>query len=259
MLSIGRLAEYVGVTPRAIRHYHSLGLLPEPERTASGYRSYRAEDVIALQRIKVLTDAGVPLARVRELMDAEPSALRAAVAELDAELSARIKALRQTRRSLAALAEGGEPFLSPEMTAMHARMREIGVSEQTLAADRDGWILVQALYPDLIQRWVGSQNNLLEDPSYRELYLLTDQAQDWAPDDPRIEELAQLTVAWTRELHARSDQLDTEAWDIDSTAYRLVTSYRRDTSPGWRRFMERVEELASDLDLTSVPRENTAP
>ena len=60
MLTIGQLADYVGVTRRAIRHYHALGLLPEPERTASGYRSYDAQDVVELHRIKVLTDAGVP-------------------------------------------------------------------------------------------------------------------------------------------------------------------------------------------------------
>ena len=109
MLSIGRLADYVGVTPRAIRHYHALGLLPEPERTASGYRSYDAQAVVDLQRIKVLTDAGVPLARVQELMDAGPPALRAAVAKLDAELAAPIPALRHTMTWLAGGAPGGAP------------------------------------------------------------------------------------------------------------------------------------------------------
>ena len=39
MLTIGQLAAYVGVTVRAVRHYHQVGLLPEPERDASGYRS----------------------------------------------------------------------------------------------------------------------------------------------------------------------------------------------------------------------------
>ncbi|MCW5953032.1 MAG: MerR family transcriptional regulator, partial [Propionibacteriaceae bacterium] len=171
MLSIGRLAEYVGVTPRAIRHYHALGLLAEPERTASGYRSYGAQDVIDLQRIKVLTDAGVPLSRVRGLMDADPETLRAAVAELDAELVARIEALRRTRRSLAALAAGGEPFLAPELAAMQAEMRELGASERALAADRVGGILVQVLSPDLVRPWVDSQTSMLDDPHYRELYL----------------------------------------------------------------------------------------
>ena len=42
MLTIGQLAAYAGVTTRAVRHYHQVGLLPEPERDASGYRTYAA-------------------------------------------------------------------------------------------------------------------------------------------------------------------------------------------------------------------------
>ncbi|WP_344167895.1 MerR family transcriptional regulator [Kribbella lupini] len=38
MLTISRLAAYAGVTVRAVRHYHQIGLLPEPERDHSGYR-----------------------------------------------------------------------------------------------------------------------------------------------------------------------------------------------------------------------------
>ena len=38
MLTIGQLAAYAGVTVRAVRHYHQVGLLPEPERDASGCR-----------------------------------------------------------------------------------------------------------------------------------------------------------------------------------------------------------------------------
>ena len=253
MLSIGRLADYVGVTPRAIRHYHALGLLPEPERTASGYRSYGAQAVVDLQRIKVLTDAGVPLARVRELRDADPPALSAAVAELDAELAARIKALRETRRSLAALAEGGEPFLVPELAAMQQKMRALGASERTLAADRDGWILGQVLYPDLIGVWVQAQGAMLDDPEYRELYLLTDQAFDWPVGDPRIEELAQRTATWVIDAYADHHPPEVREWDLDATAYRMVVTYRHDSSPGWQQLMERVQELvlAAGIDTSA--------
>ena len=208
MLTIGQLADYVGVTPRAIRHYHQLGLLPEPERTSSGYRSYAAQHVIDLQRIKVLTSAGVPLARVRELIDADPPSLRGAVAELDASLRARIGTLQRTRRSLAALAEGGQPFLPPELSAMHERMHRLGVSERTLAMERDAWILVQVLYPDAVLPWLRSQAAMLDDPAYRELYLLTDQAFDWPPDDPRIEDVAQRTLAWVSLIYAKAPPSD---------------------------------------------------
>ena len=64
MLTIGQLAAYAGVTVRAVRHYHQVGLLPEPERSSSGYRAYDADAVVALIRIRTLAEAGVPLARV---------------------------------------------------------------------------------------------------------------------------------------------------------------------------------------------------
>ena len=72
MLTIGRLASYAGVTVRAVRHYHQIGLLPEPERTGSGYRTYDAAAVVRLIQIRILADAGVPLARVQDLLEAGP-------------------------------------------------------------------------------------------------------------------------------------------------------------------------------------------
>jgi DNA-binding transcriptional MerR regulator len=78
MLTIGRLASYAGVTIRAVRHYHQIGLLPEPERDASGYRTYDAVAVVRLIRIRTLAEAGVPLARVRELLEADPQMFAAA-------------------------------------------------------------------------------------------------------------------------------------------------------------------------------------
>ena len=72
MLTISQLAAYAGVTVRAVRHYHQIGLLPEPARDRSGYRTYGAADVVRLIRIRTLAEAGVPLARVQELLDATP-------------------------------------------------------------------------------------------------------------------------------------------------------------------------------------------
>jgi DNA-binding transcriptional MerR regulator len=39
-ITIGQLADYAGVTIKAVRHYHKRGLLEEPARDASGYRRY---------------------------------------------------------------------------------------------------------------------------------------------------------------------------------------------------------------------------
>lgn len=242
MLSIGRLADYVGVTPRAIRHYHRIGLLPEPERADSGYRMYTAQDVVDLQRIKVLSDAGVPLARVRELVTAGPEEFRVGVAHVDDDIRRRIRELRSTRRSLAELMSADEPFLPPEAIAGLERMREHGVSERLLELTRDAWLLVQVLYPGLMSEWLRTQLVMLQDEQYRELYLLTGEALEWQADDPRIDDLARRTVDWAR----RNQEPDTSNWEADSLAEHLVMSYQRDSSPAWRRLMERIDELMSE-------------
>ncbi len=239
MLTISQLADYAGTTVRAIRHYHAIGLLPEPQRDASGYRSYGAQDIVDLRRIRILADAGVPLRRIGELVSASPTELRDAVAEVDRELRARIRDLQATRRQLARLADEEEPFLPEGVRELHTRMRELGIAERTLAMDREGWILTSALFPGLIEEWLEVQRGLLGHPEYGALMLATDRAFDWHPDDPRVEELAQRTVAFMRSLPLP----DTGDWDNDTTAYQLVTTYRRHESPAWARLMERTAEL----------------
>ena len=106
MLTISRLAAYAGVTVRAVRHYHQIGLLPEPERTDSGYRAYDAAAVVRLIRIRTLADAGVPLARVQDLLDAGPEEFAGGVQEIDKDLRAEIRRLQGNRKRIARLAAG---------------------------------------------------------------------------------------------------------------------------------------------------------
>ncbi|RPK59802.1 Mercuric resistance operon regulatory protein [Streptomyces sp. ADI96-02] len=101
MLTISQLAAYAGVTVRAVRHYHGIGLLPEPERDRSGYRAYDSGAVVRLIRIRTLADAGVPLARVQELLDAGPEEFADGVQEIDKGLRAEIRRLQDTRGRLA--------------------------------------------------------------------------------------------------------------------------------------------------------------
>ena len=65
MLTIGQLAADAGVTVRAVRPSHALGLLPEPARDHSGYRRYDATAVDELIKIRTLSEAGVPRSLVR--------------------------------------------------------------------------------------------------------------------------------------------------------------------------------------------------
>lgn len=51
LLRIGEVAQLSGITSNAVRYYHRIGLLPEPERTDGGYRLYDASNLLTLQRI----------------------------------------------------------------------------------------------------------------------------------------------------------------------------------------------------------------
>jgi DNA-binding transcriptional MerR regulator len=61
------LAELAGTTVRTVRYYHQVGLLPVP-RERLGYRDYDLAHVARLIRIRWLTEAGVPLSRVADML-----------------------------------------------------------------------------------------------------------------------------------------------------------------------------------------------
>jgi DNA-binding transcriptional MerR regulator len=63
---IGDAAAFVGITPRAIRHYHQIGLLPERERGADGRRRYGYPEIIRLLWIRRMADAGIALEDIRD-------------------------------------------------------------------------------------------------------------------------------------------------------------------------------------------------
>ncbi|MEV6706638.1 MerR family transcriptional regulator [Micromonospora wenchangensis] len=150
MLTIGRLASYAGVTIRAVRHYHQIGLLPEPERDASGYRTYDAAAVVRLVRIRTLAEAGVPLARVRELLDADAETFAAATTGIDRQLRSQIRTLQEHRRRIARLGGGDTLAVPAEVVDYLDRLRAAGVPPIAVQAERDGWILMAARWPDAI-------------------------------------------------------------------------------------------------------------
>jgi DNA-binding transcriptional MerR regulator len=129
MLTISQFASYAGVTVRAVRHYRQVGLLPEPERDRSGYRTYNAAAVVRLIRIRTLAEAGVPLARVQELLAADEEEFAAAVTEIDRRLRREIRELQEHRRQIARLAAGDSLALPEEVVDYLDLLRAGGVPE----------------------------------------------------------------------------------------------------------------------------------
>jgi DNA-binding transcriptional MerR regulator len=237
VLTIGQLAAHVGITIRAIRHYHQRDLLAEPVRDPSGYRRYGARAVADLIRIKTLAGAGVPLARVRQLLACGPAEFTAAVAEIDQALAQRITDLEQLRRELAGLMAGERLVLPAEVAELLDQMRSVGVSERTLTLERDGWTLLMAVSPGQVPGLATEKRTALADPQFQRLYLAWEQAYDWDPEDPRLVELAAEAAAWL-EKQALSPQPPAEGDAGISAVYSLLSAQLGTSSPAWRRLGE---------------------
>ncbi|WP_280384158.1 MerR family transcriptional regulator [Nocardia wallacei] len=115
--STREIAELAGTSLRAVRHYHEVGLLEEPERRSNGYKQYGVAHLVRLLRIKRLVDLGFSLSQIAEMGDADhhpEEALRA----LDAELAATIERLQRARMELGVILGRSAPTpidLPPEL------------------------------------------------------------------------------------------------------------------------------------------------
>ncbi|MFF7656320.1 MerR family transcriptional regulator [Streptomyces sp. NPDC007983] len=232
MITIGQLAGYVGVSTKTIRVYHDKGLLPEPDRDASGYRRYGANDAIDLIKIRTLAEAGVPLARIRDLRSATDAEYQQALREIDDELTARIRGLRATQGRLRRLAAGDLSPLPAEVGAHVEDLVRWGFTPRWVELQRDLWILVFATHPDQAITLFQEQAEILAHPALRQLFLDYDRAHDLDADDPRIDGLARRIADATRERYGPGEP---PALDAASEIPALAQGTVNAASPAWRR------------------------
>jgi DNA-binding transcriptional MerR regulator len=240
MITIGQVADYAGVTIKAVRHYHQRGLLDEPPRDASGYRRYTAEHAVRLIKIRTLAEAGVPLARIKELLGADPDQFAAAATEIDRRLRERIEELRRTRERVAQLRTGDRLFVPAHVADFLDLLRELGVSPRGVQIERDAWILVHSASPDQAAALVAQKRAVLADPEFRAIYLEFDAALEWSPHDPRLDPLAERLRQWTASLSATHGSEPVEAARhpvLDPVVARLIAA-SPPPSPAWQRLME---------------------
>ncbi len=67
-MQIGEASKATGVSAKMIRHYESIGLIPEADRRDSNYRDYGAEDVHRLGFIRRARDLGFSVTQIRDLL-----------------------------------------------------------------------------------------------------------------------------------------------------------------------------------------------
>lgn len=73
---IGELAGFLGVTPKTLRHYETIGLVPPAGRAYNGYRTYSPEAIRRARLVVGLRSLGLSTDTVRGLLKPDGRILR---------------------------------------------------------------------------------------------------------------------------------------------------------------------------------------
>ncbi|MCW8120319.1 MULTISPECIES: MerR family transcriptional regulator [Streptomyces] len=285
-VKIGDAAAFVGSTPRAIRHYHEIGLLPEPERGSDGRRRYGYEDMIRLLWIRRTADAGIALDDIR---DAFATGTDSAGAESGEDVAGILERLEETlaereaelRRQRAAVrrmrTEGSRTGLLSDFVTERLKSAPEGSLRQ---ADLDSLLVTERILGPLGAAVQATRFVVLAThPALREESDRVDDAEEAlddgvAVDDPRVAQVAAERSAFESALEAvieesgpgADDDALFDAWDTlhpaadgageaDSVSAFEATGWMPyDFSPARLRCMELAAELAADPSA----RDNTA-
>ncbi len=133
-MRIGQLADRLRLNTKTIRYYESIDLLPEPERTASGYRLYSEADVERLAFIRTAQRLGLTLDDIREILALRdqgraPCGYVTDLLQRHArELAQRIAEMQALRDELHQLVARAEEF--PDSAASYCRVIEHRVDDE---------------------------------------------------------------------------------------------------------------------------------
>ena len=126
-LRIGEIAERSGVTPRTVRYYEELGLLPRGDREHGKHRVYTEADIERLREITRLRDLlGLSLEELRTMIVAED--VRADIRKRYQETESREEQLRLLDEAL--------PHLDTQLSLVRRRLGDLQELEAELVERR---------------------------------------------------------------------------------------------------------------------------
>ena len=285
---IGDAAAFVGITPRAIRHYHQIGLLPERERGGDGRRRYGNAEIIRLLWIRRMADAGIALDDIRDAFtvaatggaDGEDE-VEGVLARLEDTLAAQEAGLQRKRASVQRMRSlGGRLGLLDDLVSGRLEAAPEGSLRQD---DLDSLLVMERMFGPLgAVMQAGRFLTLALHPGLRAEADRVDAAEEAlddtvAVDDPRVAKVAAERHAFETALmrvieesgQLEEDDAIVDAWDelhppedADAapgpnpargsrvrSAAEIMRSMPYDFSPARLRCME----LAVQLGATAAP------
>ncbi|GGM88511.1 transcriptional regulator [Lentzea pudingi] len=259
-VKIGDAAAFAGTTPRAIRHYHQIGLLQEPGRGTDGRRRYGYDDMIRLLWIRRMAEAGIGLDDVRATFDGTQD-IDENLRRLEETLAAQEADVKRQRAAVQRLRAVGSPLglLSDLVTDRLGHLPPGAVRP----SDVDALMVTERIFGPLAAAVQASTFIVLAThPELRAEEDRLDAAEaslddGVEPDDPRVEELAAQRYAHLKEIeHAiaaagleaaeaalfeRAD--DDEEPERQMSAYEAFTKMPYDFSPARLRCIELAGQL----------------
>ena len=131
-MNIGEASRESGISPKMIRHYESLGLLPTVARSAAGYRQYDAATVHTLRFVRRARDLGFGLHEIETLLQlwadgsrASSDVKRIALAHA-ADLERRVARMQAMQRTLERLAHACHGDARPDCPILDDLAGEAG-------------------------------------------------------------------------------------------------------------------------------------
>lgn len=139
MWTISRLAKRFGISRSTLLYYDSIGLLSPSHRTAAAYRVYDDKDLARMERIDLYRRTGLPLARIRSILDSRSdSAMRDALELRLREINTEVEDLRMQQRVTLDL------------------LGRVGAGPGVRGLDKEGWVAIlraSGMNDDDMERW----------------------------------------------------------------------------------------------------------
>ena len=249
--STREIAELAGTSLRAVRHYHEVGLLPEPGRRSNGYKQYGVPHLVRLLRIKRLVDLGFSLSQIAA-MGEEDDHPEEALRTLDAELAATIERLQRVRVELGLLLRTSVPTDLPAELAPAATAR-MSDADRSLVV-----VLSRVLGPQRMQAYADMLQELPTDPLDGELDALPADA-----DEATCQDLAERLAPYIHTLLESNPGLtgpDTDAPRGEHFVARTVGIAMRDLyNPAQIDVMRRAHTLLEPQQAGSHKAESQPP
>ena len=196
--TIGEASRLSGVSVRTLRFYSDRGLLPPTARTESGYRVYSDADLLRLEVIRSLREAGLGLDQIEGVLARRISLAEALALRLQA-LEANIASQRRVAAAIRAALRSSEPSeedlrrLWTVTNLSHAERRAVierfydQVSEGVAMDENWKRSMVEASTPELpddpspeqIDAWL-EMSEIVSDPSF--VAAMRSNSQVWAED-----------------------------------------------------------------------------